>query len=183
MTSDNMNNNNDKNQSTEQKATAEIIKPKYNLLKNKAGARSNMKLDGFIDNKKVEAAEELITKVCMNSEHELKKQIKKLTDLWNCIQEMPTGNERKEKTKGIFTLAHEIKDIGALCGYSLIAHFAESLRDYIDEATINVKNQRIIIQAHVDALSTVLKTGVSDETDPIAKELKEKVKIAIEKYS
>jgi chemotaxis protein histidine kinase CheA len=167
----------------EAKKTVSIIKPKYNLLKNKAGARTNMKASGFIDENKINAADELITKVCINSEQELKKQIKLLADIWKCIQEMPDGYERKEKTEEILTIAHEIKDIGALCGYDLIAHFAESLRDYIGEITMNIKNQRIIIQAHVDALSTVLKTRVSDDTDPIAKELKEKVKIAIEQYS
>ncbi len=181
---ENKNGNNDcENESTQQQSRVEIIKQKYNLLKNKAGARSNMQLDGFIDDKKIKAADELIVKVCMNSEHELKRQINKLTKLWDCIQKMPDSDERKEKTQEILTIAHEIKDIGALCDYNLVAYFAESLRDYIGEITMNLKNQRIIIQAHIDALSTVLKTGVSDETDPIAKELKSKVKIAIEQYS
>ncbi len=161
---------------------AEIIVPKYNLLKNKAGARVNMRDNGFIEKKKIEAADDLIAQLCDGSKEKIEEQIKILMDLWKRIQEMPDSIERKEKTQEIFTIAHEIKDIGSLCGYILIAHFAESLRDYIAETTMNLKNQRVIIQAHIDALNTVLKTGVSDNGDPIAEELKSKVKIAIEKY-
>ena len=185
MTSDD-NKNIDKEQITlqdEAQNTAEIIMPKYNLLKNKAGLRNNMKLSGFIDDKKIAAADEVIAKACMTCEQELKKQIGTLTELWDCIQKLPESDERKDKSQEIFTIAHEIKDISSLCGHSLISHFAESLRDYVGEVAMNMKNQHIIIQAHINALSTVLKTGVSDETDPIAQELKEKVKIAIEQYS
>ncbi|MCK5384366.1 MAG: hypothetical protein KAJ29_02235 [Alphaproteobacteria bacterium] len=162
--------------------TVEIFVQKYNLLKNKAGVRTNIKDPGFIEDKKIEAADELITQLCEKSKEKLEEQIGMLVVLWKDIQEMPDNAARKEKTQKIFTIAHEIKDISALCNYNLIAHFAESLRDYIDETTINLKNQRIIIQAHIDALNTTFKTGVSDENDPVAEELKSKVKIAIQKY-
>lgn len=168
--------------SEDTKKEVKILKPRHNLLKNKSGARINMRDPGFIDDKKIKAADDLITQLCTGSQQTLEEQISILADLWKHIQKMPESDERKEKTQEIFTIAHEIKDIAALCSYNLIAHFAESLRDYIAETSINLKNQRIIIQAHIDALSITLKTGVSDEANPIAEELKSKVKIAVEKY-
>ncbi len=185
MTSKDMNKDKDKKQDTppeKSDGTVEIFTPKYNLLRNKAGARINTNEPGFIDDEKVEAADELINKLCVNSKEKLEEQIGILAKFWKNIQEMPDNTQRTEKTKEIFTIAHEIKDISSLCGYHLIAHFSESLRDYIAETSVNLKNQRIIVQAHIDALSTVIKVGTSDKTDVFAEELKEKVKIAIEKY-
>ncbi|MCK5373676.1 MAG: hypothetical protein KAJ40_00175 [Alphaproteobacteria bacterium] len=179
-----MNTDKDKNSVLEQtgKALVQMFKPKYNMLKNKAGMRVNMKEDGFIEDTRIQAADQLICDLCKNSKQTLEEQIKILTKLWNHIQELPDNEKRKEKTQEIFIIAHEIKDISSLCDYAIIAHFAESLRDYITEATMNIKNQRIIIQAHIDALSTILKNDISDEAHPIAEELKSKVKIAINKY-
>ena len=159
-----------------------IIKQKYNALRSKAGARMNTNEDGFIDEDKIKAADALIADLCEGSKEKIEEQLDILTELWKTIQAMPDNAARKDKTQEIFTIAHEIKDIGSLCGYNLIAHFAESLRDYISETRMNLKNQRIIIQAHIDAMSTVLKTGISDDGHPVAEELKQKVKIAIEKY-
>ena len=166
----------------ENQEPVEILTPKHNLLKNKAGARINPNDPGFIEEDKIAAADKIIANLCKDSAQTLDKQIGLLTRLWDKIQEMPDDEARKKKTDDIFTIAHEIKDVAALCGYPLIAHFAESLRDYIAETTMNLKNQRIIIQAHIDALKTVLKTGINDEKHPVATELMDKVKIAIEKY-
>jgi len=166
----------------ESENAVKILKPKYNLLKNKTGARININNPGFIEEEKIKAADALIAGLCEGSGEKLEEQIKVLTELWKNIQELPDDTQRKEKTQEIFTIAHEIKDISSLCSYNLIAHFAESLRDYIAETSINLKNQRIIIQAHINALSTVLKHNISDETDAVAEELKSKVKIAIDKY-
>ena len=90
---------------------------------------------------------------------------------------------RQEKSEEIFTLSHEIKDIASLCGYALTAHFAESLRDYIAETALNLKNQKVIIQAHIDALTIVHKQNIKEDGGPAAEELKKMVKIAIEKYN
>lgn len=179
---DNTENNTNDTTNTTTTNIVEIITHKYNLLKNKAGARTNMKDNGYIEDKKIQAADKLIAGLCENSDKKIEEQITILLELWQEIQQMPENNERKEKTNNIFIISHEIKDIASLCGFNLIAHFAESLRDYIAETKMNMKNQRIIIQAHIDAMNTSLKTGISDHNHPIAEELKQKVKIAIEKY-
>ncbi|MBI1301245.1 MAG: hypothetical protein GC137_06250 [Alphaproteobacteria bacterium] len=163
--------------------TVQIFKPVHNILKSKLGIRRPSEEPGHIAEEKVAKAEALIQEMCANCHDTLSEQISILIRLWVEIQKMPENDARAEKTQEIFTIAHEIKDISSLCGYGLAAHFGESLRDYISKTSMNLNNQRIIIQAHVDALNTVHKNNLRDDGGPIAEELKKKVKIAIEKYS
>lgn len=153
-------------------------------LQDKLGAfhiRKN-ESEGYIEEKKVNDAEDLIKDVCKTCLEDIGKNLEKLSDSWKDMQDLPQGSKREKKAKEIFTFAHEIKDIGSLCGYTLIAHFAESLRDYIAETALNLKNQRIIIQAHVDALTVVHKNNLKEDGGPAAEELKKMVKVAIDKY-
>lgn len=161
----------------------EIIKIRASL-KNKLGALRVHKNDeeGYIEEEKVKEADALIGKLCENCINDIGINLENLSASWKEMQDLPEGDEREEKAQEIFTFAHEIKDIGSLCCYTLAAFFAESLRDYIAETTMNLKNQRIIIQAHVDALTVVHKNNLKEDGGPAAEELKKMVKVAIDKY-
>ena len=69
-----------------------------------------------------------------------------------------------------------------MCGYGLIAYFAESLRDYIARTDLNLKAQVVIIQAHLDAMQMCHRKGFRTDAGPEAEELKKMVKMAIDKY-
>jgi hypothetical protein len=153
-----------------------------NELKLKLGAQTSSKQNGIIDPKKIEEAEAYIQKLCEGSNAEIAKNLQELTAIWDIMKTMPESLERELSAKKIFTIAHEIKDIGGLCGLGLIAYFGESLRDYIEQTALSLKNQHIIIQAHIDAMNTAHKNGLRDNGGPAAEELKRIVKIAIEKY-
>lgn len=155
-----------------------------NHLKGKLGAMRVAKNDdqGHIEEDKIDEANALIGDMCENCLDDIGTNLKALNSAWREMQDLPEGDKRIEKSEQIFTIAHEIKDIASLCGYTLAAHFAESLRDYIAETALNLKNQRIIIQAHVDALSVVHKNDLKEDGGPAADELKKMVKVAIQKY-
>lgn len=162
--------------------TVEIIKIRGSL-KNKLGAlRVPTNEDGYLAEENIEEAESLINDMCKTCLNDIGKNLDHLSQSWKTMQDLPDGDQREEKAQEIFTLAHEIKDIGSLCGYTLAAHFAESLRDYIAETALNLKNQRIIIQAHVDAMTVVHRNNLKDDGGPAADELKKMVKVAIDKY-
>ncbi len=163
--------------------TVEIIKIRA-LLKDKLGALRVNKNDdeGYIEEKKVEEADALIADTCKTCLEDIGKNLDELSHSWKEMQDLPEGDKREEKAKESFTFAHEIKDIGSLCGYTLASHFAESLRDYIASTALNLKNQRIIIQAHVDALTVVHRNKLKEDGGPAAEELKKMVKVAIDKY-
>jgi len=163
-------------------ATIKIYNQKHNSLKNKMGMRPQTNEDGHINPDHIEEAEGLVLEICKTGEDAIGKTLEILSNVWNEMQTLPSSPQRQEKSEEIFTLAHEIKDIGSLCGYTLSAYFAESLRDYIAETALNLKNQKIIIQAHIDAMNAVHKAGIKEDAGPAAEELKTMVKVAIEKY-
>lgn len=159
-----------------------VYNHRQNPLKNKLGIRVPTNEDGHLAPEDIKEADKLIAKMCLGCEDNIAQQLEKIADLWTDMQKAENTDIRNEKAQEIFTCTHEIKDIAALCGYTLAAHFAESLRDYISETALNLKNQRIIIQAHIDAMNAVHKGKLKEDGGPIADELKKMVKIAINKY-
>jgi chemotaxis protein histidine kinase CheA len=153
-----------------------------NRLKGKLGLNPKDDSQGFLAPEKVEEADKLIQSLCVNSEETIRDCLTNLTETWKTMQDMPAGKDREGVSRKIFLLAHEIKDIGAMCGYTLVAYFAESLRDYIDQTELNIKAQKIIIQAHIDAMQAAMRQGLKEDGGPIADELKSIVKVAIDKY-
>ena len=162
--------------------TVNIYKHRQNPLKNKLGARLLTNEDGHLSSENIKEADKIIAKMCIGCEDHIAQQLEQISTVWNDMKKIEDKALRHEKAQEIFTHAHEIKDIGALCGYTLAAYFAESLRDYISETALNMKNQHIIIQAHIDAMNAVHRGKLKEDGGPVADELKKMVKIAIEKY-
>ena len=165
-------------------ANAKVILYKVaNKLIKKIGFNHPNPEEGGIDPKSIEKAEKIIETLCENCRDNIKSNLDKLNQCWIEMRDMPDCEERTALSKEIFTFAHEIKDIASLCGYSLCAYFAESLRDYIEKTDPNFKSQRIIVQAHIDAMIVVHKQDLKEDGGPAADELKDMVKVAIQKYS
>lgn len=153
-----------------------------NRLKVKMGLDPKDETPGFIAPEAIEEADRLIEALCEECSTTISGHLENLATLWKNMRDMEETPAREKLASEIFTVAHEIKDIGAMCGYNLVAHFAESLRDYIGETELNLTAQRVIIQAHLDAMQTVHRNGLKDDAGPVAEELKKAVKIAIDKY-
>lgn len=155
---------------------------RINRLKAKVGKDVNDKEEGFIDPKAIEEAEGMIAALCAECPNAIGGYLSELSKLWNEMKDIPQSQERQNISEVMFTLAHEIKDLGSMCGYDLTAHFAESLRDYIQQTELNLDAQRVIIQAHLDAMQLAFKEGEEEADSPKAEELKKLVKVAIDKY-
>lgn len=154
-----------------------------NFLKGLMGARFQKQEEGFIAPESIEAADKIIQEMCVTCPERIAKQLEKLSTLWAEMKAMENSSKRVERSEQIFTIAHEIKDMGAMCGYDLIAYFSESLRDYIGRTDLNMKAQVVIIQAHVDAMQIVHRQGYKTDAGPEAEELKKMVRVAIDKYN
>lgn len=139
-------------------------------------------VEGIIDPFKVAECDQLIAKACEGCLDSIGERLSTIMEKWGKMKDMPQSPEREAIAIEIFTLAHDIKDISSMCGYSLCSHFAESLRDYIAEVSLNLSGQRVIIQAHVDAMNIVHKNKLKEDGGAAAEELKRMVKIAIDKY-
>lgn len=154
-----------------------------NFLKERlspGGKKNNQ--EGEIASEKIAESDELIAALCVNCLDTVGEHFDTISELWKKMRDMPQSAERQALSDQIFVQAHEIKDIASLCGYTLCAYFAESLRDYISETSLNLSGQRVIIQAHIDAMNIVYKQKLKEDGGAAAEELKKMVKIAIEKY-
>lgn len=167
----------------EDKPKIEIITQEHNSLKSKLGGlRLKTNEPGELAPEQIDKVDALIVKMCETCEEKIGDQLSIISALWGQMQHAQTSEERDNYAEKIFTASHEIKDIGSHCGYTLAAHFAESLRDYITEIALNIKHQKIIIEAHINAMTVVHKQGIKNDAGPAAEELKKMVKVAIEKY-
>lgn len=162
----------------------EIIKL-ANTLKKKLGMHSTRGKDheGYIDPEAIKEADRLIEVLCEDCVSSIGTFLINLNRIWKQMKDMEAGEKRAKLSKELFHQSHEIKDISSMCGYDLIAFFAESLRDYVDQTELSVNAQRIIIQAHIDAINVAHKQGIKENGGPAADELMKLVKVAIQKYS
>lgn len=153
-----------------------------NALKSRLGARFQDQESGYIAPDIIDEADRLIEELCLSCPTTLQSHLEDMNRIWVKMREMPENEERADLSREIFTLAHEIKDVGSMCGYDLLAYFAESLRDYIIEARLSIQAQIVIIQAHLDAMQVAQRQGYRKEASDEAEELKTMVRKAIEKY-
>lgn len=154
-----------------------------NSLKDKLGIRAKNQDEGFIAPEAIAEADKLIEELCKECPVTLSAFMDQINTHWKEMRELPATAEREAQAREIFTLAHEIKDVGCMCGYTLAAYFAESLRDYIERTELSLEAQRVIIQAHIDAIGVVVKAGLREDGGPEAEELKKMVRVAVQKFS
>ncbi len=152
-----------------------------NRLKERVGFNAPKDSEGFLNPAAIEEADKLIAEVCATCPETISKHLATLDALWEAMRSGSPAERDAAATK-VFATAHEIKDISAMCGFELIAYFAESLRDYIEKTNLNLQAQIVIVQAHLDAIKVVHHRGVKKDGGPEAEELKRMVQKAIDKF-
>lgn len=154
-----------------------------NKLKERLGRQYKDHPEGQLAPEAIKEADKLIEALCAGCPQTISKHLDSLTAYWNKMREIKDTNQKQDISAQVFTLAHEIKDVSSMCGYELIAYFAESLRDYIGKADLHIEAQIVIVQAHLDAMQVVHRQGVKKDAGPEAEELKNVVRKAIAQYS
>lgn len=156
---------------------------RINRLRAKAGGNPKDQKEGALAPGMIEKADSLIEDFCKDCDTVVKTVLEQLSAKWKEMADMDKSSTRDRLAQEIFTLAHEIKDVAGMCGYTLMSDFGESLRDYIIETKLDHDAQKVIIQAHVDAMNAAFRNDIRDGGGPAAQELKALVKVAIDKYS
>ena len=165
---------------TRRPGVIEVIKLGNKLKSKIMGCVDNR--EGYIDPKAVEAADAMITEACMSCDTKIEALLTEISSSWKNMKDTKDKVKQGEMIQEIL-LAHEIKDVAAMCKQGGTAYFAESLRDYVEKADLNFKAQIVIIQAHIDVMRVAQKTGLKDTASEKADELKAIVKKAIEQHS
>ena len=137
---------------------------------------------GKIDEEAIAQADQFIEDMCAECPKFIGKAVDRLMMYWDEMKSTDDAEELQDLTNKVFTQAHEVKDIGGMCGYTLISDFGESLRDYIKMTTLSHDAHRVIIQAHVDVIRIAGRELIRDDGGPQAQELKTMLRTAIEKY-
>lgn len=161
----------------------ERIEVKNSIKQRAVGIHRKDTDEGFIPPELIDAAEKEVSKLCMECNTVVESHLYNLQQLWAQMRGLPASDERTKLSQDVFLLAHEIKDVSAMCGFDLISYFSESLRDYINKAELSMNAQVVIIQAHLDAIMVVHHKGYKKDAGTATEELKAMVKKAIDQYS
>jgi hypothetical protein len=158
---------------------------RVNRLKLRVGGTLTDHAPGQIDPKAVRAADAIVAEAARGGKDEIGQMLGRLAAAWVALRDLPPdapSEARRKAQEAVFLFSHEIKDMAALCRYSLITDFAESLRDYIERAELGVEARRVIVQAHVDTLNAALRSGITGSDHPMARQLWQAIRAAIAKY-
>ena len=152
-----------------------------NRLKERMGLAFDRNKEGFLAPSAIEEADKMIAELCATCPQTIESHLQNLGAIWEKMRGA-VSPDREKFAEQVFAVSHEIKDVGSMCGFDLIAYFAESLRDYIERSDLNLQAQVVIVQAHLDAMQLVHRSGARKDGGPEAEELKRMVQKAIDKY-
>ena len=164
-----------------EKKTVEILH-RINHLKRKAGGDPHNDKEGRISENAIKEADRQIERFCGNCPKVVRESLDTLITCWQELKAVENTEKKKSLAQDIFTKAHQIKDVGSMCGYLLISDFGESLRDYILETKLDQNAHEKIIQAHIDVMMIAYRDNIKDDGGPVAAELRSLLQKAIEKY-
>ncbi len=154
---------------------------RVNRLKIKAGGTHGSG-PGKFDVQAIDRANAVIQKMSDMYPVEIKKSLDELNAIWAEIQTLPEGS-RTEKATLMSNTANQIKDLAGTFGFDLMEYFGESLRDYILNIDLSLKEQILIVQAHIDVMQVAYAQNLKHQEHPLGEELKKTVATAIAKYS
>lgn len=156
---------------------------RINVLKLKAGGGLK-DAPGQLAPQSVKNADTVVTSMATLYPKEIENILNVLNTEWETVKTMPDTADKAALAEKISNTANQIKDLAETFGYSLMAHFGTSLRDYILKTDLSCKEHFIIGQAHINVMWVAFRKNLKDDDGgAVAEELKEMVRTAIEKYS
>jgi len=156
---------------------------RVNKLKLKAGGGLNDG-PGQIDQGSVDRANSVVMTMESLYPREIKNVITALNKEWDQMKALSEDDDKSKLKEKISNTANQIKDLAGTFGYDLMEYFGESLRDYILSTDFSRKEHFVIVQAHIDVIWVAYRENLKhDDGGPVANELKETIRVAIDKYA
>ncbi len=84
-------------------------------------------------------------------------------------KQIEDGGLTVEKLERLYRAAHDIRGQGATFGFPLAGDIADNLCNYVDAVAAPLDVSLEFIDAHIDAISAVLREDVRDRADPTAR--------------
>jgi hypothetical protein len=143
---------------------AEIIQVP-NTLRAKVGGRL-----GAIDAEAIAKAEAALADLSSQFGDWLLDEVKKLEDVQVEIKESGYTSHLSEQ---LFYRAHDLKGLGTTYGYPLITRIAGSLCKMMDDNQKRENIQKVLVDAHLDAIRAAVRDQIKEDTHPVGKILAE----------
>ena len=153
---------------------------RVNRLKIKAGST----VDGppvKFSKERLKNPELFMEKHTENYDEEIENVLNDLEKAWTHF----LSDDQQTVDKGRDTLYHKAnhaKDLAATCNYPLMQHFGLSLREFVENIDPSLKEHQTIVRAHLDVMWTTKKEDIRGHGGEKAEELKDVVKVAIERF-
>lgn len=161
------------------KAKVQIFK-RINRLKVKAGSTVGGPPIVF-SKERLEDPKKFFEEHTQNYDVEIESVLNELEEAWNDFR----GRDKLKRNIGRETLYHKAnhaKDLASTCDYPLMQHFGLSLREFVENIDPDSEKHQTIVRAHIDVMWTTKNEDIRDDGGKKAKELKEMVQIAINKF-
>lgn len=156
---------------------------RINKLKKKAGISLTSGKKGVVDHGAVKRAQQVIDDKETDYPPTVKELIDQIGTLWKSVKDMSSEEEQKQALETIYHLSNNIKDITDTYGHNLMHHFSLSLRDFCEIVDLKKPEHNIIVEAHLNVMLITYEERLKSDETAQAEELKNIVKIAIEKFS
>lgn len=166
---------------SERKSTVTVVH-RVNRIKEKVSEPANAKGPGSLDPNMIKKAQAIVDgsqSLYAKEEQILLSELQKLWEASKALQ----GNEAKKSLEKLYLVANRIKDMASTHEYSLMAYFAESLRDFFMSVNVESKSHQTIVRAHLDVMRITAHEKIKRHTDAKAEELKAILGQAIKKLS
>lgn len=171
-----------KNRDEKTKQDVEIFH-RINKLKKKAGIPLTSNKKGVVDPNAIARAQGVIDDKESEYPPTVRDLIEQISSIWAGLKNTENEDERTQAIDTIYHLSNNIKDITETYDHNLMHHFSLSLRDFCKKIDIDKPEHETIVKAHLDVMNVTFEEKLKSDQTAQAEELKNIVKIAIEKYS
>lgn len=160
------------------KKSKEVILP--NKLREKVGGIPGKM--GSIDPAIIARAEKKVEDISKNYTESANTELVELQEAFQKCSAVQ-GELQTPFIRKINMLVHELRGQGASFGYPLLTEFANFLFDFTDGLKMASGPQMEIIKAHIDTMHIVVVQKINGDGGAVGQQLKQTLKIAIERYS
>ncbi len=160
------------------KKVKEVILP--NRLREKVGGVPGK--IGAIDPEIIAKAEKKVQEISQTYADHAGTELQELQKAFSDCQQAQ-GADQTLHIRKINHMVHDIRGQGASFGYPLLTEFAKSLYDFTENLQSASPQHLHIIKAHIDTIQVVIAQKINGDGGDVGQQLKQTLKIAIERYS
>ncbi len=153
-----------------------IIVHPINRLKEKIRPKQN--IDVYITEEKIKELQNSLDSCHDLQEQEQNLLMQNIRSLWDKIKESPEKNNHCLTM--FFIYINRLDDLSSIFSNEVIQSFIKLLKTFLQEADIQLKKHRVIIQAHLDVINLAHKQKIELKNSKDAQDLHSILEIAIQ---